>query len=148
MMKKNIITVVLIIWICFIFFNSLQNGTDSAQTSGTITNWIYQFLNWLNITVDVNILSLWVRKAAHVTEFMILGILMSLYLFRYLLSILYHGLYTIGLCILVAVVDEGIQLLVPKRYGSIADVGIDAIGIIFGWTIVYLIVRNKKKAVH
>ncbi len=71
------------------------------------------------------------RKAAHVTEFAVLSVL----LFRALgESGVSRGRarLALGLSVLAACMDEGHQLFVPGRAGQPADVAIDALGAAIG----------------
>ena len=82
-----------------------------------------------------------IRKCAHITEFFLLAVSVSLPLYVYRVRgfklVLISGLF----CVLFAALDEYHQTFVPGRSGSPRDVLIDCIGIlpgiyftrIFGW---------------
>ena len=73
---------------------------------------------------------------AHLTEFTILGGLLYTILRRYIT----YGtvIKTIGLGMLIASLDEFIQLFSPGRSSQISDVLIDTVGIIIGILLVKL----------
>lgn len=72
-MKKTISTVVILLIIAFIWSNSYQAKTDSVQLSMFFTTNIQPLLIKLGLHPNVNILDTYVRKLAHLTEFMALG---------------------------------------------------------------------------
>lgn len=123
---KLIFPLLTLVWIIVIFSFSLQNGSISSLQSGVITKYIHTLLSSININLELNILSLIIRKLAHFTEFFILGCLVrksSLDLKRKDLLI-----YSF----LIPILDEFIQSFIPDRAMSVIDMGIDSFGIIFG----------------
>ena len=86
--------------------------------------------------------SFYIRKIAHLTEYLILGFLMFNLLKQYSVTNIY---YAIGLSILYSCTDEFHQLFISGRSGSIRDVLIDSIGILIG-TYLYklLFIKNKE----
>lgn len=128
MKKIWIIRILIILWIIFIFFNSLQIGSVSAETSGTITQLLHNLLGKIGITINIVKLSYIVRKLAHISEFFILGILVVLHEWQNDFSKYKKLLHVLVICLLIAVVDEVIQTFIPERAGLLVDVGIDMIG--------------------
>lgn len=143
-MRKKILIVINLIWILFIFYNSLQTGVQSAAASGSIVKLVYDFFALFKINLDISILSIIIRKLAHVFEYFILSILLLYLLFEYRLSDKHRILYTSLTCLLIAITDEVIQSFVPLRAGRVLDVAIDCVGIILG--IVIVIFFNLRKA--
>ena len=86
--------------------------------------------------------SFYIRKIAHITEYLILGFLIFNLLKQYSVTNIY---YAIGLSILYSCTDEFHQLFINGRSGSIRDVLIDTIGILIG-TYLYklLFIKNKE----
>ena len=78
-----------------------------------------------------------VRKLAHLTEFTILGSVLYTILRRYIT----YGtvIKTIALGILIASLDEFIQLFSPGRSSQLSDILIDTIGVILGILLVKLV---------
>lgn len=153
-MNKNIRTL-LFRWIytlstigilVFIFTNSLQSGENSSLRSIVITRWINEFLG--NTGIHYRLTEHIVRKLAHFTEFMILGLFLTLtlrvytpYIFRHLSWPLFAGLLT-------AVIDETLQMFGRGRGPSLRDVWIDFSGFIIGLCIALFlmrVIRRKKK---
>jgi VanZ family protein len=86
------------------------------------------------------------RKMGHVTEFCVLGLLLS-WLARMTLKENWQHLWLPLLDgVTVACVDETIQYFVPGRVCRISDVGIDTLGCALGIVIITLIViiKNQK----
>lgn len=112
------------------------NASDSSSQSGFIVN----FLNNILKIENVDILSFIIRKLAHITEYFILGLLTINCLKDYKIKNIF--IVSMLFCILYSCTDEFHQLFVSGRSGSIKDVMIDSIGIIFGIAIYKLL--NKK----
>lgn len=136
-MKKTILIILVIIWMGIIFLLSSFNGDESAKQSGFITKTIANAIEIVNpkITYSNKIILIQklqypVRKIAHITEYFILSLLVSLLLKEYKLSIKNIITITLIICIIYASTDEIHQLLISKRSGKITDVLIDSIGII------------------
>ena len=125
-MKKYINLILLLIWLIFIFVMSHFDADTSSSQSGSIVEVI---ANIFNIKY-IEILSLIIRKIAHITEYFILGILTINCLKDYKIKNLYIS--SILFCIIYACSDEFHQLFISGRSGTIIDVLIDSIGIILG----------------
>ncbi len=131
-----------------IFTFSHQNGEKSSQISDKVINNVVEDANNLKSEPSEYIRVVYiVRKSAHVLIYAVLGFFLmgalSLYNGRwynhYLISAIIGTLY--------AASDEWHQTFIPERLGSIKDVGIDFLGLIFGITIMLLTVTiiNKIK---
>ena len=70
------------------------------------------------------------RKAGHFSEYFILGILAMLTVLQTKLR--YGKLSVLVFCVLVAAVDETIQLFVSGRSGQVTDVMLDSVGALCG----------------
>lgn len=125
--KKYIINLMLvIIWMCFIFFMSNQPAETSDSQSIGIINILSKF--GININgIFGDIANFIVRKCAHFLEYMILSFLIINFIkedFK-----LYHiVLIAIVGVFLYACTDEFHQLFVPGRDGNFRDVIIDTSG--------------------
>ena len=154
MQKKRRLTVLFciltLLWICFIWFNSLKPGKESGELSA----WILEFVNGIFSIISISVSHLFIRKLAHFLEFAVLGVLLSFliyFFFELRLSnsrkrdaLLYLALPT---SFLVASVDETIQLFVPGRAGLFSDVMIDTSGALCAITVFFLslFIRSKLK---
>lgn len=135
-MKKKINLILLILWMIFIFIMSSFNSNDSSSQSGFIVS----ILNYIFKIDNLELLSFIIRKLAHITEYLILGILMINCLKDYRIKNLF--IVSILLCILYSCTDEIHQLFVSGRCGSVIDVMIDSFGIILS-IFIYKLIKNK-----
>ncbi len=132
-----------------IFFLSDQDRHQSSQTSG----WIVQLLAWLPI--DPTILKapefrFYLRKLAHVTEYLILYLLVYRLLSQYFSPRRSLWLALIW-CSIYAATDEFHQSFVPGRGASLWDVGIDTAGASLGLIMVLVwqnLGQRKWKKAH
>ena len=128
-----------------IWGNSLLHGELSKKVSG--------FFGWLvnGVVPDANAGSGeaghgLLRKMGHLTEFCLLGLLLSWLVRMTLKEIRQHLWLPLLGGIGVACVDETIQYFIPGRACRITDVGIDTLGCALGIVIITLIViiNNQK----
>lgn len=147
-MKKIISFIVLILWMIVIFSFSSADANKSTGTSDKVITTMIEIKDKItnNETpnnekeIIVKNSSFYIRKIAHITEYLILGFLMFNLLKQYSVTNIY---YAIGLSILYSCTDEFHQLFISGRSGSIRDVLIDSIGILIG-TYLYKLLFIKK----
>ena len=84
-----------------------------------------------------------VRKAAHFTEYGILGVLLALELANFVKGWLRRFFEPASLALSVAFIDETIQLFVEGRSGQIMDIWIDLAGAALGILITLAIIGNR-----
>ena len=126
-----------ILWILVIFSFSMQSGEESSQVSGGFISTVLGVFLPDDFTYMAE-LEFVVRKLAHYTEYMVLGILMCLTLRE--AKIPKQMIIGFIICIVIASCDETIQLFSGGRSGKIADVILDGIGAFAG---LFLISRFK-----
>lgn len=126
-MKKKVFLLLAVLWTGFIFFNSLQDGKDSAVMSGFIVDIVMRIFGKAGIS-NIDTVSFIVRKAAHFTEFFIQSILISAVVRdkKYCSVVI----YVLFLGLLTACCDEFLQIFTEGRGSSVRDVFID-----FGGTV-------------
>lgn len=139
-MKKIRYFIYAIIWMIFIFIESSMTAQTSSGQSNVIVDMIHTWLPVSNSHLDT--ISFLVRKCAHITEYIILALLIyygfykndhtSLF-YPFFISLIYAGL------------DEFHQLFVPGRSGQFQDVMIDSIGIIIAICCIAFFQKIKKK---
>ena len=144
-MKRWILYIVLCLIVFFIWDNSLQNGGTSDGFSLIFAKWIAPIANKLCFYGNIWALNRIIRKLAHLTEFTILGGVLYVVLRRYI----EYGtvVKTIGVGIVIASLDEFIQLFSLGRSSQLSDVLIDTVGIIIGISVVkltYYISHDKR----
>lgn len=144
-MKRWILYIVLCLIVFFIWDNSLQNGGTSDGFSLIFAKWIAPIANKLGFYRNIWALNRIIRKLAHLTEFTILGGVLYVVLRRYI----EYGtvVKTIVVGIVIASLDEFIQLFSLGRSSQLSDVLIDTVGIIIGISVVkltYYISHDKR----
>ena len=144
-MKRWILYIVLCLIVFFIWDTSLQNGGTSDGFSLIFAKWIAPIANKLGFYGNIWALNRIIRKLAHLTEFTILGGVLYVVLRRYI----EYGtvVKTIGVGIVIASLDEFIQLFSLGRSSQLSDVLIDTVGIIIGISVVkltYYISHDKR----
>lgn len=126
-----------IAWTFIIFSFSLQPAEVSDEmSSGFGRKLIEIFAPWLEGMLEtmpeeqLSFLHFLLRKCAHFTEFFILGVLV--WLSRPCVKARRNFIYCVMICLLVASVDETIQLFVSGRAGKMWDVFLDTSGATIG----------------
>ena len=139
------------LWICltllainvlFIWGNSLLPGTISGAISGWVRDILASILPGGSAEPDTG--HGMVRKLAHFTEFACLGGLLY-WMFTMLKKTPWLAL-PCGM--LVAAIDETIQMFVPDRGPSVWDVAIDSSGVVLGMILLFVgyYIKSKKQA--
>ncbi len=139
--KKVFLPAVLTVLVtAFIFSNSLKGIEDSRQDSDVVLGWFRPLLERL-LGSNAELMDYVVRKAAHMTEFCVLALLIC-----WLAAVLNKSLHGYGLfyTLSVAVTDEFIQSFFD-RTSLVSDVLIDFTGALIGFGIVLLIKKLKKR---
>ena len=129
--------VITLLWVAVIFSFSLQPAGTSSQLSLGLGHWLIDLLPsaiedklMAMPQAQLEFLHTLLRKAGHFSEYFILGILS---MFTVLQSKFCHKKWIgPGFCLLVASVDETIQLFVSGRSGQVSDVLLDLVGALCG----------------
>lgn len=133
-----------LIWTAVIFSASLQNGADSGHLSGNITKAVLEFLNSLGIRLSFDDAHFLIRKAAHFSEYAVLGLLVAHAERK--APLLKSDALCIGLwMVTVPLMDEWIQHFVSGRYGAFADSLLDMCGFFCAWMLYTLFTKQKKQ---
>ena len=153
MNKKSVVCwtvgILAVLCVLFIWGNSMASGEDSGEMSGSVTKWINGALQKISPSWEVS--HKFVRKAAHFTEFAILGALLTVNIRAFFSRRIGFVLYAIPCAFVVASIDEVIQLFVKGRSCSLLDVMLDTLGatvaVAIAFAIFYIIEKTKKKRV-
>ena len=134
--------------IVFIFSNSAQSADVSSETSGRFMAFLNNILAFFRINAAFN--QVIVRTCAHFAEFGLLGV------FAFLTSVSFFGLrfknwlLSSVFCVLIALVDECIQLFSDGRAFQFSDLLVDFTGSVIGisctYVIVYFIIKSRVKS--
>ena len=145
--KKKIVNIVfLIMWMCFIFYMSGKTADASTKDS----NFIIDLINSLGLNFSENFgefASVIVRKGAHLSEYMLLCILIYNVLCDYVEKNKRVYIYSVIGVFLYACSDELHQIFVPGRAGRFTDVLIDTTGGILGTFIIMIYYKLKDKRI-
>lgn len=143
--KKNIFLTITLLWVAVIFFFSLQSGDVSGNMSGSLIEKILAFFapGVLENSELLEMCHLILRKCAHFTEFMILGLL-ARNTMQYM-KVQFKGTCAMMFCVCIASIDETLQLFVSGRAGRVQDVLIDSTGALVGIVVVFLWAKFLQK---
>lgn len=136
------------LWVCVlltagaIFAFSSQTGVESGNLSAILVNFVIRLVNGAGGEQAVQpgvqgFVEKLVRKAAHVTEFAMLGFFLRMLAGAYLLRRPTRCCWLAGVAW--AALDEIHQLFVPGRGGMWQDVVLDAVGVLAGITLAYTV---------
>ena len=139
--KKIIVGVLIVLWLCLIWGHSLQPASVSSGESLRILVILRKIFPTLLAGEQGEFI---IRKTAHFTEFFILGVMLCIEFSMELYGVLRRFAIPSLVGLLVAFIDETIQLFVIGRSGEIRDIWIDFAGAMFGTLIVLAIVNNKR----
>ena len=156
MTKKIILFILLAACMIMIFLFSSQNAEISGNLSEGITYRIacifvqdFKTFSTEKQTEIVEGMHFYIRKAAHFSEYALLGMLTFLNACQYFSKTKTRFLITLPFCLLYASADEFHQLFVPGRSGKVIDVLIDSsgalLGVLFLWIIMVVRDRTTKK---
>ena len=135
--KRTIYLLLTLLWVAVIFSFSLQPATTSSEVSRGVGEWLVEtFVPFLSERLEampveqLEFLHTLLRKAGHFSEYFVLGILAMLSVLQ--TKVRYRLLSARSFCVLVAAVDETIQLFVSGRSGQVTDVMLDGVGALCG----------------
>jgi len=133
-----------------IYLFSAQDGPASMNTSSVVVNWLlrlfhpeYDTLPSAEKSAMRTFFQYFVRKAAHFSEFALLGF--SLRLLLHALECRFPFWCAWGIGTLYACTDELHQKLLGTRTAQWQDVGIDSAGVLFGALVMALILFLRKR---
>lgn len=145
---RTIVFALTALMICFAFYHSAMPAYESTEESEGLLYFIINFFSGLGISVELT--DQIIRKAAHFSEYFLIGGLMltcaysldRFKTYRFIIQVLFFGLLS-------AVIDETIQLFSIGRSGQISDVLLDFSGVIAGAGIMllfwFIVVKIKHK---
>lgn len=127
-------------WVAFIWGHSLVPGAQSTAESDAVAGLLAALLPPLG-SLDPDLVTLVVRKGAHLAEYAVLGVLLA-GLVRSRRG--GRALPVVAPVALVPLVDEAIQLGVPGRTGQLPDVLVDLVGMLLGASALLLVARARR----
>ncbi len=150
-LKKKIILAVIawiavIAWMGVIYSMSADTGTESSEKSGEVVDFVAETVipGYGQMTTEEKsevkeTISLPIRKLAHISEYLILGVLttIAVWLTPKLEKRLFRAILPFVISVAYATFDEYHQAFVPGRGPAFTDVCIDAVGVILGVGLVW-----------
>ncbi|MBP5295678.1 MAG: VanZ family protein [Lachnospiraceae bacterium] len=128
-----------ILWMGFIFWMSALPAIESQSESDALTLFFQRlfFRNWEALPEKEYLeamghLAFFIRKAAHFSEFALLGMCLSLFFTTFETGFVRRFLLSLLIGVLYAVSDEIHQIFVETRDGTVFDVCIDSAGVLLG----------------
>lgn len=147
----------MVVMLLIIFGFSSDTGEMSADLSGIITEKIVRVINrvcsldmtYEEVVTTANGYEIYVRKGAHMTEYALLALSVSVFLYCRRLKVGWTFFVTEMFVLFTAWLDEWYQTGVRGRNGSLADVLIDGSGallmLLFLWLCLCLYRRSAAK---
>ena len=134
-MKRRVFWALTVFWILFIWLQSVLSAALSSMESGFLLALVQHIFPWVTEYM--------LRKAAHFTEYAILGALLFGAMRAEGRPRL--GAFQTALGLLTAMADETIQLFSAGRSGQITDVWIDFAGFLTGYLLFRFLFRKKTR---
>lgn len=149
MIRKVIKVILVLLWMVMIFLLSNEEAVKSSKKSDGLIIRSVELFTGKSLSVQekekvLRYLVFPVRKCAHLSLYLILGILVISLLREYMVINNKLVFWALLICFLYACSDEIHQLFVPGRSGEVRDVLIDTLGSILGASFYYLVFRKKK----
>lgn len=146
---RALLTILVLLWIGFIFVNSLFPASQSSTISGGVVDQVNSMLHQIGISGEIT--DHMVRKSAHFIEFTLLGVLLFLTIRSYSPRPGRHIFIGLFLGLLIPVTDEFIQLFVDGRGSQVSDIVLDFSGVLTGCILFFLffllVTRKKRRAI-
>ncbi len=150
--RKTIIGFILILLslftTCFIFYNSIKTAESSTIQSETVRNLVEESIEKITDSKP-NISSNVIRKFAHYIEFFVLGLFITASVSIFSKNLIKNSVLPIFICLIIALIDETLQLAFDGRSGQLSDVWLDFsasfTSILIFAVIFYIYNHNKNK---
>lgn len=129
--KQWIWTLLMVLYVGFIFNNSITPAIESSKQSGRVLGMVlatFRLLGLDSAMVTEHI----IRKMAHFTEYFLMGVLLWNCLRSYMLTGKLWLVLQLWLITVIPLTDETIQLFSEGRAGMISDVWLDVSGAALG----------------
>lgn len=118
--------------VLFIWHNSLQTAVLSDSRSLAVLAMVRKWAVYVGIAHPDALTNHMIRKAAHVFEYFLLGNSLRLALQYVPSGRALASVYTVLIGLVIASIDEYLQLFSPGRGAQVQDVGIDTCGVLLG----------------
>lgn len=152
--RKIVSIVLILVWMAVIFSFSAQPDTESSEISGHVSYRIAEMWNHIfgmehsgqELEQIAQTIEYPVRKAAHMSEYGVLALLVFHALTVYDRK-KRRGCVALGVAAVYAATDEFHQLFVPGRAGRMTDVLIDSAGAFLALLAIHIILYYHKSEI-
>ena len=136
-----------LITLCILFHLTFQTPDDTVALSERVGHlpFVENFLNWVGVFVDWS-----VRQWAHVFEFLIIGMCVSIF-YKFATENIWTMLVLAVLtCICISLCDQSVRIFIAGRHFDSFDLVLDALGYVSAILVVsicrgiYRLVVNRK----
>lgn len=146
---RNLAGALAIVWMCIIFAFSAQTKEESGAVSESFTfqmvsstrTFFHLDLSDERVKEIADAIEGFVRKAAHMTEYGLLSVLLYIWIGQWEIAFLRRCVTAVGAAAVYAATDEIHQLFVRGRAGRFSDVCIDSAGALLGVVVFALLVK-------
>ncbi len=116
--------VFVLITLCILFYLTFQTPDDTVALSERVGHlpFVENFLNWIGVFVDWS-----VRQWAHVFEFLIIGICVSIFYVWATKKIWLMPVLAILTCMCISLCDQSVRLFIAGRHFDSFDLVLDAL---------------------
>lgn len=135
----------LLLWIAFIFSNSLRNATVSGAQSSALLSDLNRMLDWLHIPAFLHPTHHFIRKCAHFIEYAVLGILTYGAVLQSRYTEFWGCIPAVWFSFSIACTDEFLQHFSAGRSPQLSDALLDGAGAWTGILLLYLLVWWMRK---
>lgn len=146
--KALVISLVFVlITLCILFYLTFQTPDDTVALSERVGHLpvVEDFLNWASTFVDWS-----VRQWAHVFEFLIIGICVSIFYVCATKKIWLMPVLALLTCMCISLCDQSVRIFIVGRHFDSFDLVLDALGYVSAIVVVsiyrkiYRLVINRK----
>ena len=150
---RRVTGALLVVWMCVIFLFSSQPSDESSKVSGTVCERVVEDanrvlkleMNQARVQSVAESIEYPVRKAAHMTEYAILGLLSFAFYRGILKKEKRQFLAALLTAAVYAATDEFHQYFIPGRSAEVMDVCIDTLGASIGLAILFFTLKVVRK---
>ena len=150
---RRVTGALLVVWMCVIFLFSSQPSDESSKVSGTVCERVVEDanrvlkleMNQARVQSVAESIEYPVRKAAHMTEYAILGLLSFAFYRGILKKEKRQFLAALLTAAVYAATDEFHQYFIPGRSAEVMDVCIDTLGALIGLAILFFTLKVVRK---
>lgn len=129
----------------FIFSNSMQIAAESSRQSGRLVAVVSAAAQWLGFHADTGLLTVVIRKGAHITEFFLQSLFIGMIFVLGRRPFRERMIYVLFFGLLTGCADEFIQKFSPGRGSLVSDVFVDFTGVLLAALVCLAVSLRREK---